>query len=533
MASLFENGISFNGYNCSEIIRSITDKNKIYIPCPIMGTYWHNSPNSCSLYISLDTFEYIHVYHGDICTLTADNNPINKLFDDILEACQGPITEKEHQLIKTTCIPYSTLNSNQYLDTTSMNLNLMPDEILVTIRNTINSAYQNIWKIVTPLYISINEDFENEIKLKSISANTHDDYIISNSTKLTSSNYILNMFKTPFDFIGSGSDETKFLITNMIMRHLEYDMPIINQMSKQQVINKILANAATFEKKPINSTVFTENRDPDLFFLDGRDLFDFLLRNIDNKMFFLRKIHMVTPQYHFDTLRRTIMSIISEYGIATYNPHWQGQRIKSTCNAAHFASSSSKQAAKLFVPEELRCSAHTIAQCPHIRALLTNHFIKEYKHKGTLLDLGSTNTVVQSLMSRLITDEFFSDENKILSQMAINKEIPVCTFLLFFYKQFFDNDEIDVSLGFSCLLSQKYNNIMNRDALIKSSIDDKKRVSHASKNLQALEKLFDRNNDLHRLCIPAKYLTSQWYIWFLKLLKINVDLIGITTINSQ
>lgn len=145
-------------------------------------------------------------------------------------------------------------------------------------------------------------------------------------------------------------------------------------------------------------------------------------------------------------------------------------REKKICAASTFISSRS-------VVQEFRCSAKTAADCPHIRNAI----------------------------------------NKQSKLLVLSADVVLCQFLLYEYLQNYDDGVVNNTFGFKCQFAVALPSATGHSHVYNRNID------HAHANVSIFQGLVGRHSNLHRMCIPQRYLTIDWFRWTLKLLNIEIE----------
>lgn len=205
-------------------------------------------------------------------------------------------------------------------------------------------------------------------------------------------------------------------------------------------------------------------------------LFDVIVR-YNSQFVFLRPCTIVREWCIFlDGLRTQIFGIIqalAESNHSDVNEIFATKekfREKKICSASTFASSR-------HIVNEFRCPSKNVQECPHIVAV-TNA-------KG---------------------------------QLELRPDVTLCHFLLASYLDHYEESFVNITFGFHCkfasnrLLPTKRQECL---AVYNRSTD------HAQNNITIFQALFGRHVLLHRMCIPAKYLTVDWFRFVLKLFNLE------------
>lgn len=191
-------------------------------------------------------------------------------------------------------------------------------------------------------------------------------------------------------------------------------------------------------------------------------IFDTAILNFNEKLLFFMKPTQITFMFpdFLKYFRAIFFEIIYEYAKSkdcktSFQNNPRKLKVKTLCHAGFFIT-------KRHTPPEFKCVASSIEACPHINDnLLPNG-------KVPLL---STDTLCHYLIQKYIQD--YPDDNQINS-----------------------------ILGFRC----KFQDL---------NLDDDKQ--HAKEKIFAFYNIFSKTNNIHRMCIPDKYLTVDWFKWVISL----------------
>lgn len=145
-------------------------------------------------------------------------------------------------------------------------------------------------------------------------------------------------------------------------------------------------------------------------------------------------------------------------------------REKKLCSAATFTS------VRSIIPE-FRCSAKSAEECPHIQNAINVH-----------------------------------------KQLVLKQDIVLCNFLLSAYLEKYDDATVNTMFQFKCQFplslppkNDPRGHNYNRE------------IDYSHQNISVFQGLFGRQTNLHRMCLPAQYLTIDWFRWTLKLMNIRLD----------
>lgn len=199
-------------------------------------------------------------------------------------------------------------------------------------------------------------------------------------------------------------------------------------------------------------------------------LFDIVIKG--GRCVFLRPCSIVNEWRLFlDGLRTQILGVIRKLAESTHPDvshifeTRDKLREKKVCSSSTFASSR-------HIVNEFRCPSKTMAECPHIR--------------------------LQT-----------SKEGK----LELNAEAHLCHFLLCAYLDQYDEAVVNLTFGFKCHFTQ---------SLPVSDVKCYNRaIDHTQNNIAVFQALFGRQVMLHRICLPSRYLSIDWFRFVLKLLELE------------
>lgn len=220
-------------------------------------------------------------------------------------------------------------------------------------------------------------------------------------------------------------------------------------------------------------------------------LFDVICNGSTNQLTLLRPCSIVNDWRLFlDGLRNQVMGII-KLAADSYHPdineifmNPEKFRERKICSASTFASSR-------HIVHEFRCSAKNSDHCPHIMA--------------------ATN---------------------LNGQLELNVNADLCHFLLSRYLETFDESQVNATFDFKCQYNMTIPKISKKNATQHYSYDHHQQqqqhhhrsIDHTQNNVQIFQSFMGRHVMLHRMCVPTKYLSVNWFRFILKLLDLEKSL---------
>lgn len=479
--------------------------------CPFNVGFWHYSPHGCCIFLNKKTKTIHHLYLCETCTLSRNgltlstillqkknNNNIDILFNDYkgLEYEEDDDDDDENnnnnnnnssnRFLKVQLYPYLN-NFNLSNETDVIHPNMLKnfnETSREKILNYQDEIMQQRWFIVCDLQIPYKSlNFKN-INEKSIHYQV-----------------IKNIF-CPLVFCASLETFSSFL-ENVTIRFFTQQLPLINNMSSDKLMKKLSENINFIEQSPAQRMV-TCLPNNNIYYMDARDLFDVLKMGNSEFITNMRSVHISNELNFLDTWRRILFNFIYEL-VNVHNFDRQSIRIRSNCNVNHFIKGNNKS-----VIPEFRCKFENRSKCMHLKTLryeyeiYKTHNISENKLDKTkeyTIALSSKGVICRYVLETLV--EEYGEE-------AVDKEF---SFICFFNTTMFESQD-----------SQLWEHIIYESLDVKRKFSTREGSLLARERIACMQELCNekRMNDIHRFCLPKRFLTLYWFEWVMKKLKINV-----------
>lgn len=480
--------------------------------CPLQMGFWHYSPNGCCIYIDSKTGSIHHLYFKETCTLTRDRRTVQQLltrssssssyswyvhndddnvdiYDNNLHACNGS-NDNDGRFLKVELQPYLNNNSNNGV------MNFTDQRILDNMSYAVKNKVLNFNDETISQYWFITCDLNivNDCTLRNISESLVHDQVIRN---IFGPLVFCASIETLSLFFGS--------VTN---RFIHDQMPILNNMSVDQLLCKLEENIKFITKYPAFNMIQYHPVN-NMLYMDARDLFDVVhtghARNLTN----MRYVHITNESNFLDTWRRILFNFVQELS-NLHNFESQSVRIKSSCDAVHFMKGNNKT-----VIPEFRCESDREDTCIHLKTRR-----KEYQIMSSHRAIDVTNSSMTDVENYTI---------------ALSDDGVICRFVLKVMVEEYGLAAVDEKLNFVCFFNNTqfehkntnmWERVINETLHIDSGGAATSDLSStlARKRIACMQKLCNskRMNDIHRFCLPKRFLTLAWFKWACKELKINV-----------
>lgn len=495
------------------ISKSYYDKYKKF-KCPLQTGYWHYSPNGCCIFINEKTNTIHHLYMRESCSLTKYGTTIQQLLDINEQACEDEADNDDDgnnnqddvdaddeydefgNVVKTGRSVrddrFLTINLQPYLNNATIYnivdqtvLNGLNEDARLRVLQQHDEILQQYW------FIMCDTRVEYESMRKSVS-----------ETEVQ--NIVLKNLFGPLIFCASVRTLSNFL-TAVTNRFIFRQMPIINNMPADRVMAKLLDNIKFIKQFPAQRMLQFQPSNS-LFYMDARDLFDIVKLSRNSEYFTnMRTVHLTNEINFLDTWRRIIFNLVHELvNIHTFDR--QRIRIGSTCNAVHFLKGNNKT-----VLPEFRCNVDNKSRCVHLMQRR-----KEYE-----------------MLNNQAKAVYTIDNQQLNHTIELSDKGVICKFVLETMVDEYGRDAVDAALNFSCMFSNTV--FEHTDASLWEhaiyetlGIDNRLRLKDGSavsrERIACMQELCGekRMNDIHRFCLPKRFLTLAWFKWACDELKLKV-----------
>ena len=472
--------------------------------CPLNLGFWHYSPNGCCLFINEKTQTIHHLYLRESCSLSKDGQTIQKLLaknqhsksynesdnddDDEYNNIHNnentlTNTNNEGEFLNVILQPYL----NNAITTTSVDQRLL-NNMNVDSKNKLLSFHDEIlqqyWFVVCDTNITFDENRKH------------------NSEAIVQHLLLKNLY-CPLVFCCNLETLSAFIgtVTN---RFIHIQMPILNNMPADRLQRKLLENIKFVSQFPANNMLRIPPAN-NLCYMDSRDLFDVVKNGHSGFLTTMRPIHITNEINFLDTWRRILFNFVHEL-VNIHNFEKQNIRIRSACNVAHFLKGNNKS-----VIPEFRCDVDQKNKCIYLKTRR-----KEYE----MFRINSQTTEGCGKHGSNYT-------------IGLSDEGIICRHVLEAMVDEYGEDEVDKKLNFHCLFTHtvfEQNNASLWERVVYESLGLGRQLtlkdgSSVSRERIACMQLLcqqKRMNDIHRFCLPKRFLTLYWFQWACGVLKLNV-----------
>ena len=464
--------------------------------CPLNLGFWHYSPNGCCIFINEKTQTIHHLYIRESCSLTKDGQTIQKLLAKKQQYNESIDGENNNDDDDNSLL--NTHNNGEFLNvvlqpylsnaiTTSIDQRLLSN-MNADSKNKLLSFHDEILQQYWFVVCDTNVTFEGNRKQISETVVQH---------------LVLKNLYSPLVFCCNLETLSAFFgtITN---RFIHVQMPILNNMPLDRLHRKLIENIKFVSQFPANNMlrILPNNN---LFYMDARDLFDVVKVGQSGYLTIMRPIHITNEMNFLDTWRRTLFNFVHEL-VNIHNFEKQNIRIRSACNVAHFLKGNNKS-----VIPEFRCDVDQKNKCIYLKTRR-----KEYE----MFCLNSKNT----------ND---CDKNGSKYTIGLSDEGIICRHVLETMVEEYGEDKVDKELKFHCLFTHtvfEQNNISIWERVIYESLGIDRQLTLKDGSAVSRERIAcmqllcqqKRMNDIHRFCLPKRFLTLYWFQWACNALKLNV-----------
>lgn len=489
------------------LTRSYYDKYQKF-QCPLQMGFWHYSPNGCCLFINDKTQTIHHLYLKESCSLTRDGQTVqqlltpyrrrgaqhnNRIFDDDDDDDAYPQEDNDDTsggdcgFLNVVLQPY--LNNITMMGPVDQrilnNMNCNSRQRLLDYNDEIMLQY---WFIVCDLTI----EYDNSLR------NVSDNLI---------QHLVLKNMMGPLAFCSS-LDTLSSFVASVTKRFIYEQMPVINNMSADKLVVKLLENAKFISKMPAQQMVQYHVTNS-LFYMDARDLFDIVRLGQSGNLTNMRYVHLTNEANFLDTWRRILFNFVHELAtIHTFEK--QAIRIKSSCDALHFVKGNNRT-----VVPEFRCDADREDNCIHLKTRR-----KEFQM--------SQSRAISSI------DTMRAGADRENYTISLSDDGVICRFVLKVMIDEYGVPAVDEKLNFSCyfnniIYEHKDTTMWERVVCESLGIDRQLIVrdgspSQSRERISCMQALCNekRMNDIHRFCLPKRFLTLAWFKWACEELKFNI-----------
>lgn len=457
--------------------------------------FWHYSPNGCCVYTNNKTGTIHHLYLKETCSLTRNGRTVQQLLsprscadtynhndndnDDDVDGSGGG--DYDSRFLKVVLQPY--LNN-------ITTINAIDQRILI------NMNYANRQKL-----LDYNDEIMSQFWFIECDLSIEFDISPHTNTESFIQHLILKNCFGPLVYCIS-IEAFSLFFSSVTSRFIHDQMTVLNSLSTDILLHKLMENVKFIEKFPAQRMIQYHPTNS-LVYMDARDLFDVVRLGQSNNLTNMRYVHITNEANFLDTWRRILFNFVHEL---TYIHSFEKQsiRIKSSCDSVHFLKGNNKT-----VIPEFRCDSDREDNCIHLKARR-----KEYEMTNSRLNC---NTV---------------DREKYT--IALSDEGVICRFVLKVMTEEYGAAAVDEKLNFNCYFNtvifdhpsaSVWERVINQTLGI-----DRKLMVRDGNSAQARERIAcmqtlcneRRMNDIHRFCLPKRFLTLAWFKWACKELKINI-----------
>lgn len=441
---------------------------QIIQPCKFIQWPWHSDAEGCFILLDKVTNEYWHVYHNQVQVVDRIGHTIPQMFSandhtyDYSTQCYfyRVSSTKNSTLKKNSLITNTNVNNKMGEDMENSDSSLAPSSNMVAAK--VSKAHKMV--PVQPMY-TINDVGKSVYK-------TENSPLLQQNTRF-SVNLGLDLGNTYsiFDTHKFGIDVHSNLY-KLLRLYIDTILPSLNNgLTLEQVVNDSNVAGGNTDNIVINHLL-------------PEQLFDVV--SVYSHFCFLRPCSIIRDWSDFlGGLRNQIMGVIrllaqtNDGTLKAMMEKKEKLREKKVCSAHTFATG------RNIIPE-FRCSAKNSRECPHIIAQINADRICVLDEKATL-----------------------------------------CHFLLAEYLATYDESVVNATFGFKChfvnplprhVPSLDFNPTGREDPLTTSY---NRNVDYTHNNIDVFNLLMGRHVNVHRMCLPQRFLTLDWFLWLLKLINIT------------
>lgn len=498
--------------------------------CPLNTGLWHYSPHGCCIFIDSKTHTIQHLYLRENCSLTSDGLTIAKLLknenknyyetedyedeDDDYNidynndtTITGNGNSCSDKFMKVTIQPYlkndNIICNNNNIDQTI--LNNMNDDARKKLLSYHDESSRQSWFVICDTRIEYNLNLKNE-------------------NEKQAQHTMMKNIQGPLTFCSSLSSLIGF-ISRVTNKFIHEQMPILNNISPDALYQKIIQNIEYIEKLPAYRMIQPQ-LDFNLYYIDARDLFDIVLTPNTDYITYMRLIHLSSESNFLDTWRRILFNFIHEL-VNIHNFDKNSIRIKSSCNIHHFIKGNNKS-----VLPEFRCDADNKNHCMHLKARRKDYeFQTNNNNNNNYLSASMISPSSLSLSSS--SSSFLDKKTDNNYTIALSHQGVICRYVLETMINEYGEEAVEKELNFQCyfmnsVFEQPNINIWERVVYETMNIDRRLTIresgSLSRERISCMQSLCNekRINDIHRFCLPKRFLTLAWFKWATEKLKLNV-----------
>jgi hypothetical protein len=477
--------------------------------CPLNIGFWHYSHNGCCLIIDNTTNTIQHLYIRENCALTNNIQTLPKLLKTVNNIDENETTNhnssgggggvigddgnSKDSFFPIRLIPYINITTTTSPPDQNVLANLS-DESRKRYLKYNDNVTQQFWHVLcdTGIYIG------NEMRLteKDVQAT------------------FLRQISGPFAFLSTKSSFLDFLEMTTF-RFFNETMPLINNLHEDDIMTRIDECVKFLSQAPAKRMLELRpsNSGGDLLYMDARDIFDVIkLKTSSPYVTHLRPIHLTNEANFIDTWRRNLINFVHEFANVT-DINRTNVRIPGTCGVLHFLQGNNKT-----VIPEFRCDSPSVKpeDCIHLRTAIRNY---EMQNTGRFNELNAFNE--GGIHARI-------NEGTHARTIALSDAGVICVHVLEAMVQQYTDGRVDDALNFHCLFTNTVFEQKNNE-LWRSSIESCLQVEPHYTNsprdrIGCMQMLCEkkRMNDIHRFCIPKRFLTMMWMQWACTQLNLNI-----------
>ena len=459
--------------------------------CPFNLGFWHYSPNGCCVFINEKTQTIHHLYIRESCSLTKDGDTIQKLLtknkcynettEDYEENNDDDEEDNNGKFLRVVLQPYL----NNAITTPSVEqrlLNNMSAESKSKLLSFHDEILQQYWFVVC----DTNVNFDVNRKQLSEAVVQH---------------LVLKNLYSPLVFCFKLETLSAFIAT-VTNRFIHTQMPLLNNMPSDRLFRKLLENIQFVSQFPA-SKMLKIPPTSNLSYMDSRDLFDIVKPGHSHFLTNMRPIHITNEMNFLDTWRRIVFNFLQEM-VNIHNFEKQNIRIRSACNVAHFLKGNNKS-----VIPEFRCDVDQKNKCM---------FLKTRRKEFEMYKMSAAAAQAVNLANYTI---------------GLSDEGTICRHVLEVMVEEYGEDAVDRELKFHCFFTHtvfEQPNIPMWERVVYESLGIDRQLSLKDGSSVSRERIAcmqllcqqKRMNDIHRFCLPKRFLTLFWFQWACSALKLGV-----------
>ena len=265
----------------------------------------------------------------------------------------------------------------------------------------------------------------------------------------------------------------------------------------------------------------------DFFYMDARDLFDVVKLGHSGYLTNMRSIHLTNEANFLDTWRRILFNFVHE--LTNIHDFASGKvRVISTCDVAHFIKGNNKS-----VLPEFRCDTDDLSKCIHLKTRRKEYEMFQLRNNMSMPSAmfgGFSNNNTTTTNSSYMGQE---TKNKGKYTIALSDEGVICRHVLETLVDEYGEDAVNQELHFNCYFSNavfEHENARIWERMIYESTGIDKKLSFRDGTALTRERIAcmqelckeRRMNDIHRFCLPRRFLTLLWFKWASDKLKMNI-----------